>query len=63
MSDSVVEEPVAEEVKPKRTYRRRTTKAAQDVVAETSQSVEVSENSDSQEEPKKKRTTRSRKTA
>lgn len=63
MSDSVVEEPVTEEVKPKRAYRRRTTKTSESVSAETPQASGVSEDSKSQEEPKKKRATRSRKAA
>lgn len=63
MSDSVVEEPVTEEVKPKRTYRRRTTKTSESVSTETPQASGVSEDSKSQEEPKKKRATRSRKAA
>lgn len=63
MSDSVVEEPVTEEVKPKRTYRRRTTKKSESATTETPQTAGVSEDSESQEEPKKKRVTRSRKTS
>lgn len=63
MSDSVVEEPVTEEVKPKRTYRRRTTKKSESATTETPQTAGVSEDSESQEEPKKKRATRSRKTS
>lgn len=63
MSDSVVEEPVTEEVKPKRTYRRRTTKKSESAISETPQTAGASEDSESQEEPKKKRATRSRKTS
>lgn len=63
MSDSVVEEPVTEEVKPKRTYRRRATKKSESAATETPQTAGVSEDSESQEEPKKKRVTRSRKTS
>lgn len=63
MSDSVVEEPVTEEVKPKRTYRRRTTKKSESATSETPQTAGASEDSESQEEPKKKRATRSRKTS
>ena len=72
MSDAVIEEPqveaAVEEVKPKRTYRRRTTKAAPEEGAVEKASDAPSEGGASEEEKpvaktRKPRTTRTRKTA
>lgn len=62
MSDSTTEESVIEEVKPKRTYRRRSTKAATEEVSTEVAGSESSDTSNTEEEPKKKRATRTRKT-
>lgn len=67
MSDSVTEESVSEEVKPKRTYRRRATKATAEgaqpeATASATTAEEDSGAAKSSEEPKKKRATRTRKT-
>lgn len=62
MSDSTTEESVIEEVKPKRTYRRRSTKAATEEASTEVAGSESSDTSNTEEEPKKKRATRTRKT-
>ena len=62
MSDSTTEESVIEEVKPKRTYRRRSTKAATEEASTEAAGSESSDTSNTEEEPKKKRATRTRKT-
>ena len=67
MSDAVIEEPQVEEVKPKRTYRRRSTKAAQESVetpveATATPAASQAENETQSEvkETKKPRATRTR---
>lgn len=62
MSDSTTEESVIEEVKPKRTYRRRSTKAATEEASTEVAGSESFDTSNTEEEPKKKRATRTRKT-